>query len=86
MKDLTVEKLTELGFERVDVTPEESGDPEGFHYYVYELANGECLLTEANNEITDEFYNVEFLTLTDLGKYQTYNDVKRLIDSIKRKK
>lgn len=83
-KNLTEEKLIELNFKKNYVTPEESGDPEGYHYFSYELGNGECLLTQTDDETDGEFYSVEFLTIPDIGKFWDYKDVRDLIEILNR--
>ena len=84
MKDIKENKLLEMGFEKVEVTPEESGDPEGYHYFCYELGNGECLLTQSNDEAVDGLYSVEFLTIPDIGKFWNSKDVRDLIETLKK--
>lgn len=84
MKDITELKLEKMGFKKEVVTPEESGDIKEFHYFSYELANGECLLSQSNDERDGEFYSVEFLHMPELGKFWSYKDVKKLIKILKR--
>lgn len=82
-RNLTEEKLIELGFEKEIVYQEESLDDHNYHYFCYELFNGECLITQTNDEITDGLYDVEFFTMGDAGKYSTSKQVQDLINSIK---
>lgn len=84
MKNITEKDLLAMGFEKIQVTPEESGDPEGYYYFCYELGNGECLLTQANKERDAIFYSVEFLNIPDLGKFWQSFDVRSLIEILKR--
>ena len=46
------EELVQLGFERVNVPPEEAGDENGFHYYTYDFSDsrGLSLISNSNDE------------------------------------
>ena len=88
MKDLTKEKLLELGFEKNHVTAEESGDVP-YDYYSYGLSDdpykGECLLSCTDDEVDEKgYYFVTFLSILDT-EYETYDQVKKLIDGIKKR-
>lgn len=84
-KDLTEDKLLELGFKKITVTPQESGYYKTFYYFVYDLFNGECLLTD--DEIgDDDLFSVSFLGMSDAGKFWNSDDVKDIIKSIKKNK
>lgn len=43
--------LVDLGFERVDVSAEESGD-EAFHYYTLDFSRGFSLISNGSDEVT----------------------------------
>lgn len=72
---ITKNELLKLGFLERFSTPEESGEPKGFKYYVYEV-KGKCLLisdcnTDNDNDFTIElfdFENVIFYTLEEVTK------------------
>ncbi len=53
------EDLIKLGFERTDVSKDESGDV-AFHYYTYDfgLSRSISLITPANTDV-DEYWSVE---------------------------
>ena len=53
---MTEQELIKLDFERVDVSPEEAGDENGFHYYTYNLSDsrGLCLISSSNDEAKTE--------------------------------
>lgn len=60
---LREEHLVQLGFERQDVSEEESGDV-AYHYYTMDLSETNrnfCLLSCANTETIDGEWFVEFL-------------------------
>jgi len=80
MKKLTEEQLVELGFKKAEVSAEESGEDIGYYYYTYELGNGECLLTNTNDD--EDRYFVEFLSIPDLGKFRDVENLKNLIDCL----
>jgi hypothetical protein len=44
--------LIDLGFERVNVSPEEAGDENGFYYYTYDFSDsrGLSLISNSNDE------------------------------------
>jgi hypothetical protein len=48
--------LIDLGFERVNVSPEEAGDENGFHYYTYDFSDsrGLSLISSNNDEAEKE--------------------------------
>ena len=63
MENITEKDLTELGFRRVDVSKEESGDF-AYHYYVWELG-GFCLISHASDQIKDNKWKVEIFDYYD---------------------
>lgn len=82
-KDLTEEKLIELGFVKEVITKEESLEENDQHYFVYELFNGECLMTQTDQEREDEFYYVEFYVMEGAGKFWNYTQVETILRIIK---
>jgi len=54
------ELLIKLGFERVDISAEESGD-EAFYYYIKDFGerNGLSLISPSNDEVEDGEWYVE---------------------------
>ena len=63
--------LIDLGFKRTDVSPEEAGDENGFHYYIYEFldSRGLSLISNSNDEAEKagqwvveifDYYNILF--------------------------
>jgi len=80
---MTEQELIKAGFERVDVSSEESGDEE-FYYYTYHFGNGTfSLISPANNEVDDEWC-VEIFEDPTI-KICHSQDLNNLIDIINRK-
>lgn len=48
--------LIDLGFKRTDVSAEEAGDENGFHYYTYDFSDsrGLSLISNSNDEAEKE--------------------------------
>lgn len=63
MENITEKDLTELGFRRVDVSKEESGDF-AYHYYVWELGDF-CLISHASDQIKDDKWKIEIFDYYD---------------------
>lgn len=60
--------LEKLGFQKVVVTPEESGDPQGFYFYEYQLSDDNenlVLVSEDSDEIQDGFWIVQLFDTAD---------------------
>ena len=51
---MTERDLKALGFKRNDVTAEESGYPEDWYYYTYDLDKTLCLISSCNDEAKKE--------------------------------
>lgn len=51
--------IIDLGFERVDITKEQSGHEDDWHYYTYDFTSGFSLITQANDEVVDDKWVVE---------------------------
>ena len=76
--------LVDLGFERIDISAEESGD-EAFYYYTYDFTKYFCLISRDNDEAEKEGWSVEIFDYSDIRFYQK-EDVKVLIDIINKNK
>ena len=77
-KMIKEEELLKLGFERVDVSKEESGD-KGFHYYTYDIGHGVIsLITQSNDEIENDDWHVEVFNDTSI-RFETIEDVTKFI-------
>ena len=72
------QELVKLGFERVDVNEQESGD-KAFHYYTYDIGNGTIsLITQSNDEVKDNNWHVEVFDDTSI-RFETIEDVTKFI-------
>ena len=72
------EELIQLGFERVDVSEEDSGD-KAFHYYTYDIGNGTIsLITQSNDEVEDNNWHVEVFEDTSI-RFETIEDITKFI-------
>jgi len=70
--------LIQLGFERVDVSEQESGD-KAFHYYTYDIGNGVIsLITQSNDEVKDNNWHVEVFDDTSI-RFETIEDITKFI-------
>lgn len=76
-------ELVELGFERVDISAEDSGD-RPFHYYTYDFGNKSfSLITDANDEIEDDKWYVEVFEDESI-RFTSAIEVKQLIRLIEK--
>ena len=73
--------LIELGFEKEISQDLINGEPE-FYYYVKEITNGLTFITNANNEIGDDGWYVEFFNTEIPVRYYEHCTVKTLIELI----
>ena len=76
-------ELVALGFERVDVSAEESGDT-AFHYYIYDFGNRTfSLISNANDEAVDDKWYIEVFEDESI-QFTNSSDIMALIDIINR--
>lgn len=76
--------LIDLGFERIDVSAEESGD-EAFYYFTYDFTKHFSMISNDNDEAEKEGWCVEIFDYSDIRFFQK-EDVKVLIDVINKNK
>jgi len=84
---MTEIELIDLGFKRVDITPEEAGDGKGFYYYIHELSENNyqfALMSNENDNTINGKWWVAFMDVDDY-KYFDRNVVSSIINSIKGK-
>lgn len=75
------DELIELGFEKIIVTAEESGNREDYHYYNYKLNDNINLVSTDNTESGKRNWIV---SLDYWGKIETVEDISLLIDFFKK--
>jgi hypothetical protein len=80
MTKLTEQHLLDLGFKRVDVSKEESGDDNDFYYYDLDI-NGLGLIS-SDSDYKDNL-NVSIFNYDGLNVYD-YETLKELIDVLKK--
>ena len=75
--------LVHLGFERVDVTAEQSGHENDWHYYTYDFTRGVSLITCDSDEAerTGEWF-VEFFEAEQQIKFTDVSKLQKLMDLI----
>ena len=73
--------LIKLGFKRTDVSAEEAGDENGFHYYTYDFSDsrGLSLISNSNDEAEKaEQWSVEIFDYDNI----TFTEVEQLLEFI----
>lgn len=76
--------LIDLGFERKDVTAEESGDFP-FYYYTYDITKELCLISSDDGEAKKDGWSVEMFDYDGI-KFTNVEDLQTLITVIKKNK
>jgi hypothetical protein len=74
--------LNALGFEKVVVSPEESGDTNGWYYYEFnfsEVNDNFCLISQESDRVKDDIWKVK---LFETPEYE-FDDRERLQTFIK---
>jgi len=79
---LSEQELYHLGFERNDVSAEESGD-KPYYYFTLPLIDNECLISCENNDTKE--YDVKLFNTHGLGKCYTPEEVKILYKALMKK-
>lgn len=82
---MTEKDLIALGFNRNDVTSEESGYPKDWYYYTYDLDKTLCLISSCNDEAKKEGWFVEFFDVEGI-RFTSYIQLADLIDLIEKAK
>jgi hypothetical protein len=82
---MTEQDLIELGFERNDITAEESGYQNDWYYYTYDFVNNLSLISCDNEEAQIKGWYIEVFEAETI-RFYTAEDVKKLIDIINKNK
>lgn len=80
---MSEENLISLGFEKVDVTVEESGYSKDWYYYTYDFSKGFGLISCDNDEAEKDGWYVEIFEAEDI-RFTSYQDLSTLIRIIKK--
>jgi hypothetical protein len=78
--------LEKLGFQKVVVGPEESGDPEGFYFYEYQLSEDNenlVLVSEDSDEVQDDSWIVQLFDTADYT-FTNREDLREFIQMMKK--
>jgi hypothetical protein len=81
MKTIQKEDLLKLGFNETFVPFEESGDSPYF-YYTYDMNNDCILISNCSDEVIDGF-SIELFNHPIVGKIREFDDLVKLINSLK---
>ena len=81
---MKAQDLIDLGFERNDVSAEESGDFP-FYYYTYDITDELCLISSDDGEAKKDGWTVEMFDYDGI-KFTNVEDLKTLIDVIEKNK
>lgn len=83
---MTEKDLIALGFERVDVTKEESGNPNDWYYYIYKFAQHLELISSDSDEAKKEGWYVEFFDVESEIRFKSRIQLLDLIELIENAK
>jgi len=81
---MTEQDIIDLGFERVDVTAEESGYLRDWYFYTYDFTNGLSLISNNKTDAETKGWYVEFFNTEDKIRFTRNKDLHRLIKIINR--
>ena len=85
MKKITAADLLRLGFERIDVSAEESGDEPYFYFVSNEKRGyGYSILITGDDDNENDIYTVEINELENAVIIKNLEDLESLVDIIKR--
>ena len=85
MKKITAADLLRLGFKRIDVPTEESGDEPYFYFVSNEKRNGlYSILITGDDDNEKDIYTVEINELEDAVIIKDLDDLESLVGIIKR--
>lgn len=73
--------IIKLGFKKVNVTAEESGD-KSFFYYVLDICNGLSFISNSNDEVINDNWYVELFNTEIPIQFTKYKQLKKIIKII----
>ena len=77
---MTENNLIKMGFQRVD----EDDDTSPFYYYVYEVGEECCLVSNSNLETIDTGWFIELYDIVDGVRFVNARELKTFIDVLER--
>lgn len=80
---MTEQDLIELGFNRNDITAEESGYQNDWYYYTYDFGNHLSLISSDNEEAQTKGWSVEIFDTEPLVRFTEADKVFEFISIIK---
>lgn len=83
---MTEKDLIALGFKRVDVTKEESGNPNDWYYYTYDFTQHFSLISCDSDEAKKEGWYVEFFDVESEIRFKSRIQLLDLIELIENAK
>jgi hypothetical protein len=78
---MTERELEILRFDKVNVSPEESGDL-GYHYYTYDIVNGLSLISNDSEDAKINGWYVEFFNTEIPVRFHNMDKVLILINTL----
>ena len=86
MKKITAADLLRLGFEQIDIPPEENDGEDGYFYFVFNLKTKRAypILITGDDDNENDSYTVEINELEDAVVIKDVADLEAFVDIIKR--
>lgn len=83
---ITAADLLRLGFEKIDVPPEENDGEKGYYYFVFDLESksGYPLLITGEEDNKNDAYSVEINELEDAIVITDLDDLKALVEIMRK--
>ena len=82
---MTEKELQMLGFNKVEVTAEESGE-NPYHYYIYEFTKGLEFISTDSDSVVDDGWWIEFFNTEIPVRFYDMMEVKKLISIFEKAK
>ena len=86
MKKIAAADLLRLGFEQIDIPPEENDGEDGYFYFVFNLKTNRPypILITGDDDNENDSYTVEINELEDAVIIKDLDDLESLVDIVKR--
>jgi len=80
---MTEQDIIDLGFKKQEVSPEESGCEKGFMYYTLDISGGFSFISNANDEVKDGKWFIEFFDCYPPIRFEEVEPLKVMIETAK---